>query len=145
MTESVELPVTLVDEAGQILAGPCQTVELYPHVALRFRGGVLFVYSPWRASLDRTIVASESESIEKLPAMAVHASIKQFETRGPYHDLAVVFDNGLLLETFGESAQYEHWEVGSIVDRRQLIAGPGQHSQCRGLDAAEGNGMGIRD
>jgi hypothetical protein len=120
-----ELPTTLIEEAAQILAGVCESVELYPQLGLRFPHGVLFVHTTWRARQDQTIVGSSGPSKDRLPLLVVGAHVKSLDVKGPYHDLVLRFDNDVLLETFGDSAEYEHWTVNSLVDRRQVIAGPG--------------------
>ena len=121
---AADIPIELIKESAELLRGPCQSVELYPQVALRFRYGVLFVSAAWRASQGMKMVAGEGKSKDSLPGMVIGASVKAFDVKGPYHDLVVVFDNGVVLETFGDSAEYEHWNVSSLVDRRQLIVGP---------------------
>ena len=126
MTEQPELPTVLIEESLQILAGPCQSVDLYPHLALRFKSGVLFVHTTWRAHQHQVVAASEGPSKETLPGLVIGAQAKSIDAHGPYHDLVVLFDNGVLFETFADSAEYEHWEVRSMQDRRQLIAGPGK-------------------
>ena len=41
------------------------------------------------------------------------------------HDLRIEFDQGMILETFADSEQYEHWHVGGGPDE-MIIAGPGK-------------------
>ncbi len=116
----------MLAEAEALLSGPCIGVETYPEVALRFERGALFVGSAWRVRRGSDFVAGSGRSGAELTDHFVGARLQSFDVKGPYHDLILVFDNGVIMESFADSADFEHWRIVSAGDRRTVVAGPGE-------------------
>ena len=82
----------------------------------------------WRLIQGEGIcVGSNSDSTlqAQFAALLIGRRVRQVALVNDCHDLRVEFDQGIILETFADSEQYEHWYVGGGPDE-MIIAGPGK-------------------
>ncbi len=72
-------------------------------------------------------VGSNSDSTlqAQCSPLLIGRRVRQVALVNDCHDLRVEFDQGMILETFADSEQYEHWHVGGGPDE-MIIAGPGK-------------------
>jgi hypothetical protein len=92
----------------------------------------LTILSAWRAiQAGEIVVARDSPKgvptgvREKLVSFLQGQEVREITVRGPFNDLSLRFSDDLVLETFADSALYEHWNVGGGADD-MIIAGPGR-------------------
>jgi uncharacterized protein DUF6188 len=82
----------------------------------------------WRLMQGEGIcVGSNSDATlqAQFSALLMDRRVRQVALVNDCHDLRVEFDRGMILETFADSEQYEHWHVGGGPDE-MIIAGPGK-------------------
>jgi hypothetical protein len=92
--------------------------------ALR-RGQVVWVsHDIVPQGLDQGCIVGLARDLE-LAALLIGRRVRQVALVNDCHDLRVEFDQGMILETFADSEQYEHWHVGGGPDE-MIIAGPGK-------------------
>jgi hypothetical protein len=123
----MSLDEDVLETFRQMLAGPCRGVETHPFFTLVFERGQLIILSPWRASRGRWLIGGTGQP-KKVPALVevfVGQSVTWLAVKGPYNDLVLSFSEGLTLETFADSADYENWWMTG-EHHEKLIAGPGE-------------------
>ena len=82
----------------------------------------------WRLIQGEGIcVGSNSDATlqAQFSTVLIGQQVRRVELVSDCHDLRVEFDQGMILETFADSEQYEHWHVGGGPDE-MIIAGPGK-------------------
>lgn len=61
--------------------------------------------------------------------LIIGAKLMSVEIKPPWHDLKLIFDNGICMEVFQNSDQYENWNLDlRELDGNQehlIVAGPG--------------------
>ena len=112
-----------------LVGSVCTEVSLeagYLTIVFGTRG--LTIGCAWRLIQGEGIcVGSNSDATlqAQFAALLIGRRVRQVALVNDCHDLRVEFDQGMILETFADSAQYEHWHVGGGPDE-MIIAGPGK-------------------
>ena len=114
----------------QILVGSvCTDVSLEAgYLTILFGTHGLTIGSAWRLIQGEGIrVGSDSDTTfqAQLSALLIGQRVHQVALVSDCHDLRIEFDQGMILETFADSEQYEHWHVGGGPDE-MIVAGPGK-------------------
>ena len=109
-----------------------------------FAGGVaLQVASPWRVVVNGRVTAGRSDHGQQfgladpvdLPDRVrtlVGSGLVRSATHDDAGDLAIQFENGALLQVFGDSSGYEAWTVNGPGDRRVVCQGGGRVIDSQG-------------
>ncbi len=105
----------------------CIEVENFGnYLQLTFESFTLVISSAWRL-LDKKEISigsdSEEETLTKLPKILLQKTIQKIDVSGEFNDLRLILDGEIILETFGNSEKYEHWNV-SVVSGEMFISGP---------------------
>ena len=114
-------------EATRILAARrCTAVGWNgPIPIIDFGEATLAIYYAWRGDGPDWGVGSGDEASSEHPLTPlVDRQVISVESIGPWHDLAIRFDDARTLSLFGDSGQHESWQLTSS-EGLWLIGGPG--------------------
>lgn len=110
---------------------PCTKIENQSFLSLWFGDKGIHILSAWRLVYNGELiygsdVDSNIQHTEYYKALA-HQKITDFTIRPPFHDLTLTFDNGMYLETFADSQDYESWNFAGKGDplMQLIVGGPG--------------------
>jgi hypothetical protein len=93
-------------------------------LTINFLNASFFITEPWRFTIEDRIAGSSSMEAEQraLLALVAGARLMQVVITPPWHDLKLVFSNGVNVEVFQDSDRYENWNLSLLHD-----AGKEQH------------------
>jgi len=112
-----------------LVGSVCTEVSLEGgYLTILFGTHGLTIGCTWRLIQGEGIcVGSNSDATlqAQFAALLIGRRVCQIALVNDCHDLRIEFDQGMILETFADSEQYEHWHVGGGPDE-MIIAGPGK-------------------
>lgn len=106
---------------------------------IEFRGGInsfyfnmtgLHINSPWRVFGQDSIfgTGSSQQQESELHKILVGMTVNAVDFVNQWNDLRIVFDSGMILETFLECSEYENWNLVKPSQEgnytQMIIAGP---------------------
>ena len=112
-----------------LVGSVCTEVSLETgYLTILFGTHGLTIGCAWRLIQGEGIcVGSNSDATlqAQYPVLLTGQRVRQVALVSDCNDLRAEFDQGMMLETFADSNQYEHWHVGGGPDE-MIIAGPGK-------------------
>jgi hypothetical protein len=111
-----------------VMDRPCTAVTYAPWLTILFlNSGGFDIYTCWHAIQSGEILAgsnSQERAKVTLANLLIGQALRDISVDKDYNDLELTFTNSVVLRTFADSAEYEHWQFSEGSD--MIISGPGR-------------------